>query len=372
MSGTSFRLAVAATASLTALAVAPSAQGLASSSSSSSSSSTNASVTSPRYQHRAALAARWQANQLTRGRIHNGQFDFDDWGLTVDTGLMLAADGTHPAQLTRLTRAVRNHYTDYTGTGATKYAGAVAKTLVFVKVTRHNSRTFGGVDVRAQLMNRIAKSGRLSDKGAADSSNAISQSYGVIGLSRTGGVPQRVVDYLLKQRCAAGYFRLQEVPRTTCRRSTDAPDVDATALAVQALLSARRHGATVPRKAITGTAAWLVSAQRRNGSFGGGSSTGKSNSNSTGLAANALAATGHRAARMRAADWVAKLQITRAKASGGPARTDIGAVAYRPPALRKALENGIGVKKRDQFRRATPQAYFALAPAPLNDLLAPK
>jgi hypothetical protein len=370
MSGTSFRIAVAATASLAALAIAPSAQGLPSSSSSSS--STTASLASPRYQHRAALAARWQASQLTQGRIHNGQFDFDDWGLTVDTGLMLAAEGSHPAQLARLTKAVRNHYTDYTGTGAAKYAGAVAKTLVFVKVTRHNSRTFGGVNVRAELMNRIAKSGRLSDKGTADSSNVISQAYGVIGLSRTGGVPQRVVDYLLKQRCAAGYFRLQEVPHTACRRSTDSPDVDATALALQALLSARHHGATVSRKAITGTAAWLVSAQRANGSFGGGSTTGKSNSNSTGLAANALAATGHRAARMRAADWVARLQILRAKAASGPARTDIGAVAYRPPALREALETGIGVKKRDQFRRATPQAYFALAPAPLNDLLAPK
>lgn len=326
----------------------------------------------PDYQQRATLAARWQASQLSRGRIHNGQFDFDDWGLTVDTGLMLAADGTHPAQLKGLEQAVRNHYADYTGSGGAKYAGAIAKVLVFAKVTREKPRNFGGVNVRAQLLRRMAKSGRLSDKAATDYSNVIGQSYGVIGLSRTGGVPQAAVDFLLRQRCAPGFFRLYPVSGQTCRRSDSAPDVDATALAVQALLSARQHGATVPAGVIAESAGWLVSVQRRNGSFGGGFGTENSNSNSTGLAANALAATDHRVARMHAADWVARLQITRAKASGGPARTDIGAIAYRPAALHRALKNGISVTKRDQFRRATPQAYFALDPAPLNTLLTPR
>jgi hypothetical protein len=366
------RRATVAAASLAALATALPAQAVTSSV---AAPSTTLSTTA--YQQRAGQAASWQASQLSRGRIHNGQFGFDDWGLTVDTGLMLAADGSQQAKLARLQRTVRNHYADYTGKGGEKYAGAVAKTLVLVRVLRKNPRDFGSANVRAQLRRLMDRSGpdrgRFSDASEfGDNSNVIGQSYAVLGLARTGGVPQAAVGYLLKQRCPAGFFRLFPVTGQTCRQSDGSPDVDATSLAVQALLSARQHGATVPAGSIRESARWLASAQRRNGSFGGGFTTQNSNSNSTGLAANALIATGHRAARLRAADWAAKLQITRARAGDGPARTDVGAIAYRPAALQRALREGIGVKKRDQFRRATPQAYFALEPAPLNTLLAPR
>jgi hypothetical protein len=263
---------------------------------------------------------------------------------------------------------VKNHYTEYTGASGAKSAGAVGKTLLFVRVVGKNPRSFGGADVRHQLLGLMAHSGRFKDSGKHDYSNTLGQAYDVLGLSRTGGVPQRAVDFLLQQRCTKGYFQLYPVPGQTCAQSHGAPDIDATSLAIQALLSARQHGATVAKKAISNSVHWLLGAQRRNGSFGGGLTTLNSNSNSTGLAANALAATGHRKARLQAARWVSGLQITRHRAQSGPARTDIGAIAYRPPALLRALKSGIGVKKRDQFRRATPQAYFALAPAPLTSL----
>ncbi len=330
----------------------------------------------PHYATRAALATRWQASQLTRGRIHNGQYGFDDWGLTVDTGLMLAAAGTSPAALTRLTRVVKHHYPDYTLFKGHRYAGSVGKTLLFVRVVRKNPQKFGGVNVRRQLLNLRVRSGpnrgRFSDSVKPDSSNVLSQSYGVLGLARTGGVPQSAVNFLLDQRCPNGFFRLYPVSGQTCKQSQSAPDIDATSLAIQALVSARQHGAAVSKRSIGESARWLVNAQRRNGSFGGGLTTENSNSNSTGLAANALVATGHTMARLRAASWVSTLQITRSRARRGPARTDIGAVAYRPAALHRALKSGIGVKKRDQFRRATPQAYFALAPAPFATLLSPR
>lgn len=324
---------------------------------------------------RAAVAARWQAGQLRHGRIHNGQYDFNDWGLTVDTGFMLAADGNHPAALARLEQSVRNHYGDYTGTNGSKSAGAVAKTLVLVRVLRAHPKDFGGVNVRRQLQRRMAASGRFRDAkptpSSLDYSNVIGQSYGVIGLARSGGVPQIAVDYLLKERCRSGYFRLKEAGNTACgRRST--PDVDATALALQALFAARQHGAQVRARVIRRTADWLVSAQHRNGSFGGGASTSAPNTNSTGLAANALSAAGRQQARLRAAGWVARLQITKRRAGNGAAKSDVGAIAYRRAALKRALRAGIGLKRRDQFRRATPQAYFALAPAPLNSLRAPR
>jgi hypothetical protein len=199
----------------------------------------------------------------------------------------------------------------------------------------------------------------------------IGQSYAVIGLARSGGVPDAAVRYLLKERCRSGYFRLKESGNSTCGRKSPA-DVDATALALQALIAARGHGAHVRARVIHGTADWLAAAQHRNGSFGGGASTAAPNTNSTGLAANALSAAGRHRARLAAAQWVAHLQITRKRAHHGPVRTDLGAIAYRPAGLKRALSGGIGRRQRDQFRRATPQAYFALAPAPLNSLLAPR
>lgn len=328
------------------------------------------------YHHRVVLAARWQVTQLTAGHIHNGQFNYNDWGLTVDTGLMLAADGHHPVALHRLERAVRRHYSDYTSVGGDRYAGAIAKTLVFIRTMRANASNFGGADVRAQLLhlkvNAGADRGRFSDSGTSDYSNVLGQSYAVIGLARTGGVPQSAVDFLLHQRCGAGFFRLDPVSGKTCHQSGSAPDIDATALAIQALLSARQHGAAVPKGIISESATWLVHAQRRNGSFGGGLTTEASNSNSTGLAANALAATGHRTARLQAARWVSRLQVTRVRAGNGPARRDVGAIAYRRAPLQRALRHGIGTQKRDQFRRATPQASYAFAPAPLTKLVAPR
>ena len=39
----------------------------------------------------------WLAGQLTSGVVHNDQFDFDDYGLTVDFGLAFAATG-HPGR----------------------------------------------------------------------------------------------------------------------------------------------------------------------------------------------------------------------------------------------------------------------------------
>ncbi len=321
----------------------------------------------PDYQQRAALAARWQASQLTNGRIYNSQFKFDDWGLTIDTGLMLAAAGTEPARLAALEQQVRRHfYTDYAGGGTA--AGALAKTLLFASVLGADVRDFGGHNVRAEVLEHVQgtdagpEQGRISDAGKKDYSNVLTQSYGVLALAPTGGVPQPVVDYLLRQQCQAGYFRLDEVAGETCEQSGSAPDVDATALALQALQSAAEHGAALPAAAVSKTVGWLVSQQHKSGAFGGGKLG--PNTNSTGLVANALTATGSTEARLRAANYVARMQITTANSGRGPARDDLGVIAYNRAALTSALTKGIRAAELDQFRRATPQAYYALAQAP--------
>lgn len=337
-----------------------------------------ASAAGEREQDRSA-ATGWLVSQLSDGRFHNKQFDFDDWGLTVDGLFALAADPDRSRATRRVGRAVRNHVDDYTtyqdfSTGGTvRSAGATAKTLVAAKVLRADARSFGGHDLRAELRRLIDRAGsdegRIEDSAGTDFSNTITQSYGVIGLSRSGGTPRSTVRFLLRQRCDAGYFRLDMTSRGGCERGGGEPNVDATALAVQALVAAdRRGGVAVRDRVINRSGRWLAQAQRRNGSFGGDLGTSGSNSNSTGVAAQALALTGHDEAVRQAGRFVGTLQITRAKADDGPARRDLGAIAYDRAGLRQALGEGVTESTRDQFRRATTQAVFALKPAPLVSL----
>lgn len=330
---------------------------------------------------RAAHAAHWLSGELDHNRIPSGFGDFTDWGLTVDTLLGLAAEGSKTARVRKIAGVLANHVEDYTGSGSERYAGALGKLLVAAKVARRDVRHFGGPNLRARVLHRVAgpragsQHGRLRDRSEfGDYSNTISQSFGVLGLSRTGGAPPSTVDFLLDQRCNAGWFRLTEDSDSGCRGSQDAPDVDATAYAVQALLAARAHGAALPKGTVRESSAWLVSAQRDSGGFGGGSSTEGANSNSTGLAAQALTATGRDAAAARAAAFVADLQLTRRSTEGTPASDEVGAIAYDRSAYRAALHDGIGRSDaaRDQYRRATAQGIFAFAPKPLSTLRVPR
>jgi hypothetical protein len=338
---------------------------------------------------RSYAAAGWQGRQLdATGAIPSPFAGFEDWGLTLDSALAFAADGRHPEKTHTVTAAIRDHwFADYATfkPGPNKprsiSANATAKTLVVAKVLRRNTRDFGGHDVRAMLLDRMAgpsagaERGRFRDKTTPqltqDFSNTFGQAYGVIGLARTGTVPDDAIKYLLKQRCAAGYFRIDEVARETCDAGGSTPDVDATAIAIQALITARDHGATLPAGVLNGTVDWLVSVQKANGSFGGGAATEASNSNSTGLAAQALAAASRPTHAAKARGWVKTLQITPANAKGGKAAKDIGAIALNPAGLRAALKNGLTKTSRPIFQRATPQAFFALDPEPLGELSAP-
>jgi hypothetical protein len=327
------------------------------------------------YRAKGVAAANWLASQLTKGRIHNGQYDYDDWGLTVDTALALVAGHDNRRDRARAAAAIeRNYFDEYAAPGDERYAGAMAKTLLLTAVLRKDPRHFGGHNVRRQVLRLVAdvsegfEAGRLRDVSAfGDFSTTFTQAYGVLGLARTGNVPQDVVNYLDKQQCSDGYFRLTEVPGENCNQSGSGADVDATALAVQALLAADKAGAAVPGHSVSRAANWLVSVQRDNGSFRGGTATRGPNTNSTGLAAQALRAVGRDRARKAAAAYVASMQFTR-KNTSGAAQRDIGTIAYNRAGLRNGLKNGIQVVERDQFRRATAQAIFALIPIPLNTM----
>jgi hypothetical protein len=323
----------------------------------------------------ATAAAHWQASQLRAGRIHTS--GFDDWGLTIDSAFAMAADGTQPRRLHRVTNAIERHYySSYAVFNGDISAGALSKALVAAKVLGRHPRHFGGHNVRRGVLRLVApatagfESGRVRDTGKTDFSNTFSQSYAVLGLARTGGVPRRAVTYLLKQQCAQGYFRTFETAGSSCDSSSSGSDADATSVAIQALVAARTSGTRIPHHAIHRAGHWLLSRQHRNGGWGGGSVTRAVNSNSTGLAVQALAALHHRRVQARAARYVASLQITRARAAHGPLRRDLGAIAYNADALRAARRDGITSSTRDQFRRSTAEGIYAFVPKPLSTLRA--
>ncbi len=311
-------------------------------------------------------SARWLAGELTDGALPG--FAGPDWGLTLDALFALSATGADPAALKGVSAALSRHvraynsFDDYEIPGV-RIAGATAKLLVGAVAAGEDPADYGGFDLRAETLALVAATGadagRVKDAGTDDGSNTFGQAYAVLGLARSGGVPAPVVDFLLRQQCAAGGFRLSPdqagAPAPTCDDAANPVlDPDSTSVAVQALYAAGAKAAA--DKGVS----WLAATQRADGSFGGSGPTDSSNTNSTGLAAQALAAGGSTAAAKRATDYLAARRLTGA--------TDTGAVAYNDAALAEAAANGIDEVQRDQWRRATAQAVLGLAGVPMGEL----
>lgn len=319
---------------------------------------------------KAHRAANWEVSQLRDGRINNVQFGFTDWGLTIDTYLGLVAAGNRPAQARTVIRTVSENVRKYVSYDGDFFAGAVAKALLARRVAgKDASVEAANLNLRRKLASLVAPSGRVQDSGDTDFSNTISQSFSVLAFARSGELPETVARFLLRQQCNRGFFRLQ-MAGSQCTRGAGQADVDATAFALQALVIARREDVELPAGTVTATERWLAGAQRDNGSFSGAGPTEGSNSNSTGVAAQALELVGRDAAVRKAAGWVEDLQLTRADAAGTPARPDVGAIAYDPAHFDLALQDGIDETTRDTWRRSTPQAMLAFVPTPLTTLSA--
>ncbi|TDB96960.1 cell wall anchor protein, partial [Micromonospora fluostatini] len=252
---------------------------------------------SPAHTASARNAATWLAGEYTDGALP-GPFGGQDWGLTIDGLLALTATGvtasTRQTATTQIAAHVRsyNSYDDWGVEGFTD-GGATAKLLYAASAAGADPTDFGGWDLRAETVALIAgaatghQHGRITSRTTEatgpDPSNTFDQSFTVLGLARSGGVPQASVDFLIRQQCAAGGFRLYPddagAPSPSCdAQSNAALDVDSTAMAVQALLATPdTAGAT---DAARRGADWLAAQQRADGSFGGSGPTSGANSNS--------------------------------------------------------------------------------------------
>jgi len=315
----------------------------------------------------AASAGSWLKGELDNGLVHSGEFT--DYGLSLDVYFAMKAVNRQRVADSIL-NAVRRNPRGYIEFQSDTFAGATGKLATAVLSDGRNPRSFGGVNLIRRLQGLVvtsgAQTGRAKDQGATDFSNTIGQAFTVRALS---GAHSRLADeataFLLKQQCSAGFFReaLQSRAKPAtfrCNRETPAatPSVDSTSFAVQALVAARRNGVRGLTDNLARAGKWLLSQQRPNGSFVG---NGTANTNTTGLAAGALIATGHRTAAERAAAWISRLQVSTTVAAAHPKlRGEVGGIAYDPAALRAGRTDGIPADQRDQWRRATSQAAIGV------------
>lgn len=323
----------------------------------------------------------WLGNQLTEGLVESEYDDgtgtyvgYTDFGLTLDVFYALDEVGVRHRQQNAILGAIEPRAGEYTDAWST-YAGAVGKLLTAVQAEGVDPATYASGDLLPRLEELVEDSGpeqgRAKDAppaaapATADTSNTFGQSFVVTALTNAGSdEADEAVEFLLQQQCDAGFFRESMGTSTfTCESGTaeeSRPDIDATATAVTALRTIRDDLPVALRddvqSALRKGARWLVSQQRRSGTFSGGANT-----NSTGLAATALAETGRTAAARKAARWVNKLRVTPRMARRTALRkADVGAIAFDVAALRQAKRNGLARDDRYQWRRSTAQAAPAL------------
>ncbi|MEH3067723.1 MAG: terpene cyclase/mutase family protein [Aeromicrobium erythreum] len=314
----------------------------------------------------AVNAADWLSRGIVDGVLHNQQYDFDDWGLTIDALLSLQSIGGYRAKVADIADALGDHLGDYVGTGGDRYAGSVAKSLVAAQAAGRDATSFGGTNLVTDTEALVDDTtGRLADVSQyGDFANVFGQAYAVRGLA-TAGSPETATatGFLLEQQCENGGFRLDLTEdKTAAEQGCTDPaqgQVDATAIAVEGLAS-QAADATV-QSALDRAGSYLEAQQDASGGFRGGPSTEGVNTNSTAVATVALELVGRDDAAARAAAWIVQRQVSAYSACGTELDGEQGAVAYDDAALASAEDTGIGVPNADQWARATAPAIAALA-----------
>jgi hypothetical protein len=302
----------------------------------------------------AQAAAGWLATQLVDGNHLNFGTDLNIGG-TTDAILAFDAAGVGQASAAKATAwlAGAGILTQYVGDGTTRsIAGAAAKAMLVAHAQGIPVTSFGGRDLRAALLARLATSGRFPDlvpAGQFDSSSVFNQSVEVLALSQdSAGAPAAAVSALTAAQCPDGSFPFA-FDDPTC-----APDADTTGLAVQALVA-------VGQTAAAGRALdRLAKMQEPDGGFKsadfvpaqGDPIPGVENSNTTGLVAQALRAGGQGTAADKAVTFLLGLQV----GCGGPAAAR-GAIAFTP---KGAIDAGAAA--------ATAQAIPGVVGVPVNEI----
>ncbi|WP_157440492.1 peptidase [Actinokineospora inagensis] len=303
-------------------------------------------------------AAGWLSRQLVQGQWVESTPSFPDFGLTADVVLALDAAGVASDASAKAAGflAKPDNVLEYAGDGAAEsYAGPLAKLALVAESRGLNPKSFGEVDLIAQLGKLQAVSGRFTDVSAQpDASNGFSQALAVLALERSGGAPAKAVDFLVGTACPDGGFPV-------ALDGACVSDVDDTALAVQALLAAGRTDAA--NAGLT----WLVGKQSAAGGFKANLPNSVDNANSTGLAAQALRVGGKTAQADKAVAFLLTLQqgCTAAEPLRGAILYSAGQTENAVRATSQAIPGVVGISY------AKVSAVGATADVPTVDCTAP-
>ena len=315
--------------------------------------------------------ASWLESQLTNGIVHNTQYNFDDYGLSIDVGMALKAVGGHAGTVSAIATALApgahdNYYTSTFQGVTTTYAGSVAKMALYAQQAGASATNYGGQDLITLLAGRVATAspiiGRIEDvNNSFGDSNVLGQAYAVAALHNAGSTSKEAdaLSFLLDQQCPNGGFRLSFTASKTasgqsCTDNAQA-QIDATSVALIEL-KAINSSASPVTTAITNATAYLVGEQQLSGAWGGDPGGAAANANATGLAAWAL---GDTAESADGAAWLRDHQATFYDYCDA-LKTDVGTVAYSDSSLASGRIDGINAPTQDQFRRAAAQAVPGL------------
>lgn len=327
--------------------------------------------------------ANWLAGQVPDSGLVPGQFGGPDVGVSIDTAQALRAAGGHDAKVTKIANGIQANgksYIEYAYSfEGSNYAGqaanATAKAMALFQTVSPARTTIQGINLRTRLEALTAGSapiaGRIGDVSKKDGvsdgqdyANTLGQAFAAYALTKANSAEAaNAVSFLLEQQCANGGFRLaftanRGASDQSCTANADA-ETDATAIALQQLNLIPTTVRITAAK--TAARAWLINAQKDDGSWGGGTSTEQSNANSTGLAASAL---GDTAQSEQAAQWLRNRQANDYNLCDRLA-ANRGAIAYDGAAFNAGRNSGItSVAAKDQWRRATSQALPAMAYLP--------
>lgn len=293
-------------------------------------------------------AARWLEDQLENDVVvypdWQTQLPVPDYGASLDVVFALSELDTKKALQGRIVDAVVDHRDDYLTS-----PGRKAKLAIAVDLTSGDPRAVDGRDLVDEVED-VTDSTTGVTTGAESGLNHVFVTRTLVRADSS--LADESVASLLTQQCENGSFKDYT---GSCPAIID---VDTTASALQALVEASRAGIVGLQGDIDAATSSLLAAQEQDGSFG---SEWGSNSNSTGLAASALALVGEKGAAGSAAAWLLGHQITESVAEASPAlATQAGAIAYDDYGLSSAKASGIGSTDLGSWILATGQATAGL------------
>ncbi|MBN9747835.1 hypothetical protein DMP23_43270 [Amycolatopsis sp. A1MSW2902] len=297
----------------------------------------------------------------------------NDAGLMADALLAMHRAGVEPAVQAKATAKLRANFFSATIVSS----GVMGKDLIVALDQGVDPRRWGkdsagkNIDLVARLGAAQNSAGVFEDtaaSGARTPANVFGQALALIGLHKAAiGNPAGAAT-LVRQQCPGGGFRLNLPDGGATARCTSDAEVsaDTTAMGVWALVEIGGH-----QQQVSSALGWLRAHQDpATGAFGADpKSPAQVNTNSSGLAAMALALGGDGKAASRATGWLAAVQVPDSvpvpAMAGAIAKSqaDLDAIDRDAKAFWLKSSGADNLGKQDGLRRATAQALLGLAAA---------